>query len=1273
MRKSTKFHLSLLISVFTFTSVLAKEKRFAVSGDVFGKRVIIENKGQFSDIIKDKTIQFAYDNFDEGVFFHQNSLTYRILEHFPITEEMREKIEHGKRVTPKPDNKYFVNVSWKNSNPNIVPTVEGLQNHYQSYGDAIYKSNCYKKLVYKNVYNKIDVEYTFTNERMTGIKYNVILKPGANLSDYKMNFNGDVKSIKIRNNELQIKTPYLTVKELSPVAIQNGKKLACNFILNDDNTVSFQIPNGYDPNQELIIDPWVVNLALTTNNYGYDVDYDYFGNYYVYGGTGPFLICRYTPAGTLQWTFNGTVPSQSWTSLGNFPSGQYVGNFVVDKITGKSYTGEGFNSSVGTRIVRIDAAGVYDNFISTGNSTWNEVWDMNYDCAHGTFFGLGGSTSGNVSAGILNTVSGAITPQSFTGLSSSQQDIVSSTIDPQGNIFFIYASVAVASINNYILRVNAAFNGNVWISPSTYATFAESDNKHYPGSSMPLQYSNGFNALAASTSYLYYYDGMNLAAYNKATGAKIGSVAVAGLTVKQQGGIAVDACDNVYIGGNGSILSYNFNGTTFSSLPSIALGVATANKYVTDIKYYEANNELYVSGSGFGGIYSAVNSLTCTSSSCTLTPPNCSGVVSASVTTGIVSPVFNYSFTNSTNSVVASFISTTATTVTSPALATGNYTLFVQINAPCGPIITQTFNVSGSAVLSPSVATMCAGVGITTTLSLVSTSGFTPAPTSYSWTGPGGFTASTPVTVNNNAAVGIYTITASNGVCAGTGTVAVVAPSIFTPNITSTNVTCFNGSDGGASLTTITGTSTPPYSYNWSTSPPQNTSTANNLIAGTYTLFVTDSNACTFSNTVTITQPANVIVSPTNTGPYCVGNSIQLNVAAFTTYTWSGPGGYTSSSQNPLINNAQLVNGGQYTVNISNAAGCLYTGMTTVIVNPGPTPNIVTNSPICVGDILNLTGTGGNTYLWNGPNGFMSSVQTPTVIANTVAYSGTYSLTIADINGCMGSASVNVIVNPSPTATITAINNTGCSPVCTSFTVAGTGIVSANWTMGDGSNDVGVTPALHCYTTPGIYTVSVIASDLNGCTGSNTNTVEVYPVPIADFNHAPIKPILNIDQEVTFTDASWGANVVSWNWYFMNTAQYTSVLQNPTFMYTEPGTYPVALVVKSDKGCMDTLVRPLVVGEDYGIYVPNAFTPNADGLNDIFQPKGFGVVKYEINVYDRWGEKVYTTKNFDEGWNGTFQGRGNKIMEEGTYTWLINLTDVFGKSHELKGHVILMK
>jgi gliding motility-associated-like protein len=238
--------------------------------------------------------------------------------------------------------------------------------------------------------------------------------------------------------------------------------------------------------------------------------------------------------------------------------------------------------------------------------------------------------------------------------------------------------------------------------------------------------------------------------------------------------------------------------------------------------------------------------------------------------------------------------------------------------------------------------------------------------------------------------------------------------------------------------------------------------------------------------------------------------------------------------------------------------------------------------------------------------------------------------------------------------------------------------VNYGWTI-NGSGIAGNTAnESFCFSEAGTYSLGLTVMDNNGCVSTSPPIeITIHPQPIADFNHAPLKPIVNIDQEVAFTDASWGTPIISWTWYFMNTAQYTSVLQNPSFVYTEPGTYAVALVVKSDRGCTDTIVRQLEVGEDFGIYVPNAFTPNGDGLNDIFQPKGFGITKYELNIYDRWGGLLFHTTTFEEGWNGAKQKKMDVsyplIIEEGTYSWIINCTSVFGKSHELKGHVVLIK
>jgi gliding motility-associated-like protein len=212
-----------------------------------------------------------------------------------------------------------------------------------------------------------------------------------------------------------------------------------------------------------------------------------------------------------------------------------------------------------------------------------------------------------------------------------------------------------------------------------------------------------------------------------------------------------------------------------------------------------------------------------------------------------------------------------------------------------------------------------------------------------------------------------------------------------------------------------------------------------------------------------------------------------------------------------------------------------------------------------------------------------------------------------------------------------------------------------------------------CYNSAGTYTITANMTDPIGCRNSVSFTVQPYPKPTADFNYAPIKPIEKID-DVNFTDASFGAPISTWNWYFMNTAAATSGLQNPVYNYDAAGNYIVALVVKSDHGCVDTILKSILVGEDFGIYMPNSFTPNNDGLNDVFYGKGFGIKKFEMQIFDRWGEKVFTSTDLNEAWDGSYQAKGGvKTVMEGVYTWRIKLTNTFGKSKELTGHVTLIK
>jgi gliding motility-associated-like protein len=597
----------------------------------------------------------------------------------------------------------------------------------------------------------------------------------------------------------------------------------------------------------------------------------------------------------------------------------------------------------------------------------------------------------------------------------------------------------------------------------------------------------------------------------------------------------------------------------------------------------------------------------------------------------------------------------------------GAYTVTMTTASGCSN--TAVANVSVYPVPTPSIVSnspVCVG-GV---LTLNGSGGAT-----YQWNGPNSFsdpnqnTSINAVTMN---AAGVYTLLATAGSCSATTTATIVINPLPNPNITTNSPICV-GQD--LTLSAAGGTAfawTGPNSYN-SANQTNTITGASPVNAGTYTVVVIDGNNCTNFTT------ANVVVNPqpnvSATGTLvCENMNAPLSASGGTAYVWSGPGGYSSNVQNPTIFNIGQASAGQYTVMVTDANSCTNTAVANIGINPAPTPSINTNSPICMNDVMSLSATGGVIYQWTGPNGFFSSAQSPTVLGTSSAVGGIYQVTVTDANSCTATTTVNTIVNPNPVPQITSGPNQGCAPLCVDFQVSSTPQASvAYWNFGNGSMANGVLNTTSCYNAQGIYTINATVTDANGCMGSATYTAEVYPKPIADFNHAPIKPVINIDGEVTFTDASHGANIVSWNWYFMNTAQYTSTLQNPTFMYSDPGHYVVALVVKSDHGCWDTLLRPLEVGEDYGLYVPNAFTPNADGFNDVFQPKGFGIVKYELHIFDRWGEKVFHTKDFYESWNGTFQGRGTKICEESVYTWLINVTDVFGKSHELKGHVTLIR
>ena len=134
----------------------------------------------------------------------------------------------------------------------------------------------------------------------------------------------------------------------------------------------------------------------------------------------------------------------------------------------------------------------------------------------------------------------------------------------------------------------------------------------------------------------------------------------------------------------------------------------------------------------------------------------------------------------------------------------------------------------------------------------------------------------------------------------------------------------------------------------------------------------------------------------------------------------------------------------------------------------------------------------------------------------------------------------------------------------------------------------------------------------------------------------------------------------------------TSGLQNPKHLYGDTGNYFVYLHVVTAYGCKDSTVKMIRIDDDYELFVPNAFTPNGDGINEMFLPQMRGVSpdSYKLYIFDRWGNSVFQTTNIDKGWDGTRKG---EVVMEDVYVWKIELKTTQGLKKQIHGQVSVVK
>ncbi|NTW32500.1 MAG: PKD domain-containing protein, partial [Bacteroidetes bacterium] len=496
----------------------------------------------------------------------------------------------------------------------------------------------------------------------------------------------------------------------------------------------------------------------------------------------------------------------------------------------------------------------------------------------------------------------------------------------------------------------------------------------------------------------------------------------------------------------------------------------------------------------------------------------------------------------------------------------------------------------------------------------------------------------------------------------------------------SDSVSCFSGTDGFIRLSPSGGIS--PYTFTW-TPQVSYDSTAVNISAANYHVTITDNNGCDTTANITINEPPQLIFITSGNVSICTGNSTTINASSFggtgsPTYTWdNGLGTGNSFVVSPTSATT-------YTVSVTDANGCTVAPLSlTVTVSPPITVDVRANpATTCFGESIVLTATpnGGNgNYIYTWGQEIIATTQNVTITPITTTM---YNVTVSDNCGSpQGFDSIEVIVYPLPVVDFESNINNGCQPLEVNFTDNSTPQISSwLWNFGDtlsqNENSSTMENPTHIYNSAGIYSVSLSVSTTNNCNGNyvNQNMIEVYPLPNADFDFSPLEVSLE-SPTINFIDLS--VNPFTWNWNFGDLESghtNSSSVQNPVHTFSNSGEYTVFLIVNTNHSCIDSVFKNIYIKDIFTFYAPNAITMNNDGLNDYFIPKGIGWKEntFEMYIYDRWGEQIYSTKDINKPWDGRPNG-DSQIAPIGVYTWLVRLKDFTGRSRTFNGIVTVTR
>jgi len=637
-------------------------------------------------------------------------------------------------------------------------------------------------------------------------------------------------------------------------------------------------------------------------------------------------------------------------------------------------------------------------------------------------------------------------------------------------------------------------------------------------------------------------------------------------------------------------------------------------------------------------------------------------------------PNYTYSIDNGTSyhpsGVFTSLVANNYTTIVADANGCTD-TFFVTINEPL-PIITPNIVVTdaicfgdcnGSIDLDPS-----GGTGAL----------------SFQWTGN---IASVIDPIATNVCAGIYEaiITDANGCILTASNLQVNQPPLISiTNVIATDDSCYNACGGEIEINSNTAVNY-EIIFNGNT-----TASVNNLFTGlcdgNYDIIVYDANSCSATSNTTILEPDTLVgQAPSDWTNICFGTDINvtsgLTTGGTTPYIldWVDSDGNLYPGQNTFIYTAnQNVT---FTYIITDANGCSAGPYSYDITTSFPlVVNAGLDVDICPGETIELNGSamGGQMddigtgldyhYSWNpaSPN--------DTITGISVSPLTTTDYTFTAVDFCQDTVSdiVTVTVHPDPVPVILG-DTSACAPYTTALT-NGNNIFGSDYLWEFSTGAISTDPiARETFSVPGCYDVTLTVTSPEDCIGSSSvqNAVCIYPIPIASFEYAPIKPIVT-DESIQFTNES--TNASGFYWEFDDYG--ISFEENPVFNFDfETETLlTVCLEATTSFGCSDDTCLRIIIADDLLFYVPNAFTPDDGTVNSDFVPvftAGFDPYAYQLSIYNRWGEVVFISNNPAMGWDGQY---GELIAQQAVYVWKIRYVETYeGETKEITGHVTLLR